>query len=58
MYRCYLIRDGRIAVGEDLDADTLDRAVAQGRRLLAAQQDAENFRGIEIWQGRSLLYKG
>ena len=58
MYRCYLVRDKRIAMGVDLDVDTLDGAVAQGHRLLGAQPETENFSGIEIWQGTSLLYKG
>jgi hypothetical protein len=56
MYRCYLVRAGRIAMGDDLDVDTLDEAIACGCRLLAAQPEAENFSGIEIWARASLLY--
>jgi hypothetical protein len=56
MYRCYLVRAGRIAMGYDLDVGILDEAIACGRRLLAAQPEAENFSGIEIWCRTSLLY--
>jgi hypothetical protein len=56
MYRCYLIRNGHIAMGEDLCVETPDEAMDQGRRLLAAQPKGENFSGIEIWRGATLLY--
>jgi hypothetical protein len=56
MYRCYLIRDGRIARGDDFDVRTLWKAKALGRELFASQPQTDNFSGIEIWQGASLLY--
>jgi hypothetical protein len=56
MYRCYLIRDGRIARGDDFDVRTLWKAKALGRKLFALQPQTDNFSGIEIWQGASLLY--
>ncbi|MDR3531044.1 MAG: hypothetical protein P4L90_10895 [Rhodopila sp.] len=56
MYRCYLIRAGRIAIGDAVNVETLNKAIAHGRRLLAAQPQAEAFTGIEIWRGTSLLY--
>jgi hypothetical protein len=56
MYRCYLVRAGRIAVGYDLNADTIDEAIALGRRLLAAQPESEHFSGVEIWHRARLLY--
>jgi hypothetical protein len=56
MYRCYLVRDGRIVMGDDLNVDTFDEAIARGRQLLAAQPDAEEFSGIEIWHRAKLLY--
>jgi hypothetical protein len=56
MYRCYLVRAGRIAMGDDLNVDTFDEAIARGRKLLAAQPEAENFSGIEIWHRARLLY--
>jgi hypothetical protein len=56
MYRCYLVRAGRIAVGCDLDADTIDEAITRGRRLLAAQPESDHFSGIEIWHRARLLH--
>jgi hypothetical protein len=56
MYRCYLVRAGRIAMGNDLNVDTFDEAIARGYKLLAAQPEAENFSGVEIWHRARLLY--
>jgi len=56
MYRCYLIRNGRIAIGDDLDGETLAKALAHGRRLIAARSKTETFSGMEIWCGASLVY--
>jgi hypothetical protein len=56
MYRCYLVRAGRIAVGYDLNADTIDEAIVRGRTLLAAQPESDHFSGIEIWHRARLLY--
>ena len=56
MYRCYLIRNGRIAMGDDLDVETLAKALTHGRRLIAARSETETFSGMEIWCGTSLVY--
>jgi hypothetical protein len=56
MYRCYLIRNGRIVRGDYLDGATLEKAVADARRLMAMQSRFGPFSGIEIWCGDSLVY--
>ena len=56
MYRCYLLREGRIVKAENLDVATLEDAIIAGRQLLTAQAPSRGFRGIEIWHGASLLY--
>ncbi len=54
MYRCYLIRNGRIALGDD--AETLAGALEYGRRQIASQPASGPFSGMEIWRGGSLVY--
>ncbi len=56
MYRCYLIRNGRIALGDDADVDTLANALAHARRLMASPSAGGTFSGMEIWNGATLLY--
>jgi hypothetical protein len=56
MYRCYLIRNGRIAEGDDLDVETLASALDRGRRLIAERSKTGTFSGLEIWCGASLVY--
>jgi hypothetical protein len=56
MYRCYLIRKGRIALGDDADGKTLAEALAHGRRLIASQSPGGTFSGFEIWDGASMVY--
>lgn len=56
MYRCYLIRNGRIALGDDVDADTLANALTWGRRLMASRAAGGMFSGMEIWNGATLVY--
>jgi hypothetical protein len=56
MYRCYLLRNGRIVRGDNLDVETLDKAIADGFRLLAMGERSGPFSGMEIWRGASLLY--
>jgi hypothetical protein len=56
MYRCYLIRNGRIVEGDDLDVETPAAAVARGRRLIAERSNTAAFSGLEIWCGASLVY--
>jgi hypothetical protein len=56
MYRCYLIRNGRIAAGDDFDVETLASALERGRRLIADRSKTGAFNGLEIWCGASLVY--
>jgi hypothetical protein len=56
MFRCYLLRDGRIAKAENLDAATLGQAVTIARRLLQEQPHDRGLSGIEIWDGAAMLY--
>ena len=56
MYRCYLIRNGRIALGDDVDVDTLAHAMARGRRLMASRSAGGTCSGMEIWSGGTLVY--
>ena len=55
-YRCYLIKRGRIVLGEDVPGATLDDAVVAGKKMLADQPNTDQFNGFEIWQACSLLY--
>lgn len=48
MYRCYLIRNGRIARGEDIDSPALDEAIAVARAMFGG--------GFEVWRGGALLH--
>ena len=53
-YRCYFIdKDGHIRAAENIEAETLDAALEQARRLLAARGEKLS---LEIWQGTSRLY--
>ena len=52
MYRCYLIRNSRIAIGDDLDVETLGEAITGSRRLLALQPEAEGFSGSKSGRAR------
>jgi hypothetical protein len=56
MYRCYLIRNGRIVRGDYLDAATLEQAVTDARRLMAMHLRCGPFSGMEIWSGTALVY--
>lgn len=56
MFRYYLIRNGRIAEGDDLDVETLAMALDRGRRLIAERSKTGAFSGLEIWRGASLVY--
>jgi hypothetical protein len=53
-YRCYFVdQDGHIRAAQNVEAEILDAALEQARRLLAARGDSL---GLEIWQGTSRLY--
>jgi hypothetical protein len=56
LYRCYLLRNGHIAVGDDIDVDGLEAALAHARGLIAARSATETFGGVEIWCGSSLVH--
>jgi hypothetical protein len=56
MFRLYLLNLGHVVLGEDCDVQSLEEAVAAGEEFLAAQLNPGDFDGIEVWQGRSLLY--
>jgi hypothetical protein len=56
MYRLYLVRNGRIAWGRDMDVPAFASVEASGRTLWALHPECDNFEGIEIWHGPSLLY--
>lgn len=54
-YKCYLLnRDNHILQREDLEVDTLPRAVERGHVLI--EQSRERFYGFEIWQGAERLH--
>lgn len=57
MFRCYFIKTGRIAWGEDLKASTLAEAIELAWDLRQASLQSDQSPGIEIWQGASLLYQ-
>jgi hypothetical protein len=56
VYRCYLVRNGRIELGYDINSERLADAVAQGYAILTMQPPSANFSGIEIWHGGSRVY--
>jgi hypothetical protein len=56
MYRCYLLSNGRIARGEDLEASTVAEAIQSGEDVRAALSSSDDPLAMEIWQGASLLY--
>jgi hypothetical protein len=55
MYRCYLIRNGRIVWGENLDSPTADDAKAAARALWMSHPDSNDLTGIEVWKGATLV---
>jgi hypothetical protein len=57
MYRCYLLRAGRIGRRGDVDIESLDMAIVDCRSMLAMKPASEGFDGFEIWEGRSLIYQ-
>lgn len=57
MYRCHFIYNGRITRGCTLLVDTLDAAIATGRKMLADQLDPDAYDRLEIWLDTALLYE-
>ena len=56
MYRCHFTRSDHIAMGENLDAATLNEAIEKGHRMLAERSQTDNLDGIEIWDCAAFLY--
>ncbi len=56
MYRCYLLRAGRIVKADNLDVATLEQAIIAGRSMLADQPMDKSFSGFEIWHGTAMLH--
>jgi hypothetical protein len=54
LFRCYLTRATRIVWGEDLDADTLDRACDEALEVVDHQKQV-HCDGFEIWSRADLL---
>jgi hypothetical protein len=57
MYRCLFMQAGRIAQGCNLRVETLDAAIATGRKILADLIDNDDCDGLEIWLDSALLYE-
>jgi hypothetical protein len=57
MYRCHLLHAGRITQGYNLKVETLDAAIATGRKILADHIDPDDCDGLEIWLDTALLYQ-
>jgi hypothetical protein len=57
MYRCHFMQAGRIAHGCNLKVETLDAAIATGKKILADHIDLDHCDGLEIWLDHALLYK-
>jgi DNA-binding XRE family transcriptional regulator len=57
MYRCYLLRNGRVAWAEDLDCHTTDEARACAQALLKSLPQGDGSTGIEVWKGATLVHR-
>jgi hypothetical protein len=57
MYRCHFMHDGQITQGCTLSVETLDAAIATGRKMLEDQLDPDDCDGLEIWLDSALLYE-
>jgi hypothetical protein len=57
MYRCHFMQAGRIVQGLNLKVQTLDAAIATGRKILADHIELIECDGLEIWLDSALLYK-
>jgi hypothetical protein len=54
MFHCHFTKRARIVQGDNLAAKTLDEAIAEGQRLLAAKPDFNELDGILIWDDSSI----
>jgi hypothetical protein len=57
MYRCHFMQAGRTVQGLNLKVETLDAAIATGRKILADHIELIDCDGLEIWLDSALLYK-
>jgi hypothetical protein len=57
MYRCFFMQAGRIAQSCNLRVETLDAAIATGRKILTDLIDPDDCDGLEIWLDSALLYE-
>ncbi len=57
MYRCHFMQSGHVAQGCNLKVETLDAAIATGRKILADLIDPDDCDGLEIWLDSALLYE-
>jgi hypothetical protein len=57
MYRCHFMQAGRITQGCNLRVETLDAAIATGKKILADLIEPDDCDGLEIWLDTALLYK-
>jgi hypothetical protein len=53
MFHCHFTKQMRIVSSDNLTAQTLDEAIAAGRRLLRAKPDSDEIDGILIWKDLS-----
>jgi hypothetical protein len=56
MYRCYILRDGRIHMRVEPDLAGVDEAIVCCRTILATHEERETLNGFEVWCGVSLVY--
>ena len=57
MYRCYILRDGRIQMRVDPDLPDIDEAIVCCRTILGMHEEREQLNGFEVWRGVSLIYR-
>jgi hypothetical protein len=57
MYLCKFMQNGHVKESFNLDVETLDAAIATGRKILADHFDIDQRDGVEIWLDQALLYE-
>lgn len=57
MYRCFFMQSGQVAKGCELKVQTLDAAIATGRKILSDHLNIDECDGLEIWLDQAMLYK-
>lgn len=57
IFRCYALSEsGRITAGENVEQENLARAIDAGWNFVASQDAKQDVTGLEVWQGRSMLF--